>query len=639
MKKPIIALLSICMTLSFLGACAYNPFTSAPHISQSTGSESTGGSGTSSDSSNPEIPDSTGGGSSDGNSSVDPELPDNKEPTVIHVKNFGGSVGTAWLDNAIDDFREYIGDKQYEEGKAGVVFEITSNTSVKSNGMQTDGTHLYFLQDKYSNLYNLIQTDAVLDITDVVTSTLDEYGEVGVTIESKIDERYRFAMQGTGDHADKYYMLPHYEAHSGASYDVDMFNDYGFYLAKPGSFTSFRSELVGETFYFTDMPSEKTVGNDGIAGTDDDGMPTTLNELVAMCEYIKSNNVWPFSTPGGHIDYANYLIEGLWTALAGYEQRAAVTTLEGEVDYVTGVSSEDLWKGTGIKKPITEKGTVTVETGYKAINQAGRYYAFAFMKLAEQQDWFYYKYLDSSYNHKSAMRSFILNGLGDYELIAAHVEGSYWYNEAESYGLFNDYKTYSGGKELKNIGHWHMPTTATGEVVTGEDNAREEAVTNTSTGAMYINGNLAEVTDKHKIGVREASKEFFKFLLTDTELRNYAACAGSSKAIFEYDIQKDGYVLENIDPYQQSILRLRASCPVVNQYGDNDTYRAKGGTLAYGASATGFSPNFDGVTYKTLIEVFYKTGTTGKYKSAWDCFQRTGFEKDKWLTEIYTKEE
>ncbi len=553
----------------------------------------------------------------------------NADKTVIYVKNFGGGVGRAWLDNAIKDFKAHIGDKQYEEGKTEIVFEITSNTGVKSDGMQSDGTHLYFLQEKYSNLYNLIMADAVLDITDVVTSPLAEYGEPGATIESKMDERYRFAMQGTGTRAGKYYMLPHYETQSGASYDMDMFEEKEFYLAKTETVNAHNSALVGKTFYFTGAADEKTVGNDGIAGTDDDGMPTTLDELVAMCEYIKSNNVWPFSTPGGHLDYANYLIEGLWTALAGYEQRAAVTSLSGEVDYVTGVSDEELWVGTGIKKAITERATVTEETGYKAINQAARYYAFAFMELAEQQGWFYEGFLDSNYNHKSAMRSFVLNGLGDYVEIAAHVEGSYWYNEAESYGLFTDYKTYSGGKEVKNIGHWHMPTTVTGEVVTGVENKREEAAMNNMTATCLINGNIDDRPGNE--GKIQLCKDFLKFLYTEENLKKFSATTGVTKALMDYDVMSDE-VLNELDPYQKTIMNLRANNRVVNQYGNNDMYRNYSPILVYSASSPGYTPVVGTTEYSSIIEVFAKR--TDAYSNAYTMFTHLGQNEGSWAEKM-----
>ena len=108
MKKSIIALLSICMAASLMGACKPASSTSTPPVSPSTGSESTSGDSTSSDSTNPEVPDSsstgadstggdsstgdsTGGDSSTGDStggsgSSDTELPD-EDPSLTILQN------------------------------------------------------------------------------------------------------------------------------------------------------------------------------------------------------------------------------------------------------------------------------------------------------------------------------------------------------------------------------------------------------------------------------------------------------------------------------------------------------------------------------------------------------------------------
>lgn len=556
------------------------------------------------------------------------------DKTYIKIENFGGGVGVKWLNDAISDFMDHIGDKQYEEGKPVFIEVVKNDTGVHADNIQSNGSHLFFFQEPYSKLYNLIQVDAFMDVTDIATSDMGEYGEPGVTIESKMDERYRFAMQGTGNYAGKYYMLPHYEMYSGASYDVDLFTDKGFYLAKPGSTYDYESRLIGETFYFTDLEEEKTVGNDGIAGTDDDGMPTTLSELVAMCEYIKYNGVYPFSAPGGHIDYANHLIEGLWTALAGYEQRAAVTTMSGEVDWVKGISSEELWIGSGIMKPVTEKVTVTEETGYKAINQAGRYYAFAFMELACREGWFYDQYTNPDYNHKAAMRSFVLNGLGNYVELASHVEGTYWYNEAESYGLFNDYKTYSGGKTVKNIGHWHMPTSATGEVVTDEDNAREEVLIDNYTSTVVINGNMDEKPgNEAKI---QLCKDFVKFLYTEKQMKKFTASTGVAKALMEYPIDQE--VLDELDPYQKTVMRLRESLMsgdekrVVQQYGNSAMYRNFSTTFVYSVSGPGYAPVIGTTEYSSILMVFSKY--TQAQQNAWTMFTHLGQTEGTWAEKL-----
>ena len=559
--------------------------------------------------------------------------------TVINISLFGGGIGRKWLDNSAERFRELVKDVEYTEGKKGVSFEIVSTTGVKVKNLSEQGCHILGASGRYSDYFAEIQKGAVMDITDVLTDDLGEWGEPGVTIESKLPAEYRDAFKGNDG---KYYMIPAAETYLAASYDIDLFVKQGLYLAKAEMGTEFTSDLLpGQTYYFTGNSAYKTVGNDGIAGTDDDGLPTTLNELVAQCAYIKSKRIACFSSPGigAHIDYSNTLIDAVWTGLAGYEQRSAVTTHVGTVEYATGVSDVELWPGTGIKAPVTETVTLKGDStdGYKAINEAARYYAFAFMELAYQQGWFYNRYTESNYTHKEAHRAFILNGVGGMDKIASHVEGTWWYNEAEGYGLFNDYKVLSGtGKDYKNIGHWSMPTSVGNDVVTGPENARDQVVTNPFNSHMLINGNLDDVPGNE--GLIQACKDFIKFLCTDAELQAFTATTGSAKAFFDYEITED--VLKELSPYQQELMRLRSNPNakgrvVVNQYATHPTYRNKGSNFIYHIDATGYRPNFDGVQYYAVIEAYHKTKQAGKYKNAWECFQKTGFSETKWLTEIY----
>ncbi len=564
---------------------------------------------------------------------------DNSTTTVIKVGNYGGGVGKKWLEEAGARFQALVADTEYTAGKKGVAFEITNTTGVTCAGMKTDGKHIYFLQDKYSTYYTEIQKGTVLDITDIVTQeTLDEYGEAGVTIESKIDEEYRFAMKGNDD---KYYMIPHYETLSGASYDVDLFEEQGLYLADGDGEENGADEfscalLNNEKYYFVNGEyTTKSVGNDGIAGTDDDGLPTTLNELVAQCAYMKSKGIYPFGVSGAHIDYSSHLIEGLWTALAGYEQRQAVvshTVTDNTMEYVTGESNDELWTGTGIKKPNTEKVVgLDSKTAYKAIDQVSRYYAFAFMELAQKQNWFYENYKNGDYTHKDAMASFILNGHGTGEnkipLIASHIEGSYWYNEAKYiHGLMEDYTTYTG-EEVKNIAHWHMPTSYGNDKVTGIENAREESNTNTFTSNALINGNLDDRPGNE--GIIRACKDFLKFLTTEQELKNFTACTGVSKALYKYSI--DDGVISQLDPYQKTVMNLRAKNRIVNQYGDNATYRAQANVLTYSCNSVGYRPNPTGNSaLDSLLTAIWNKGY-----SAYECFKMTGYGAGDWETNYY----
>lgn len=550
--------------------------------------------------------------------------------TIIKIRNFGGGVGRAWLDEAGKRFYELTKGTSYEDGKMGVGLDVENPINVDAVGISDATTHIYFDQNSYGTLYELMQSGKFLDISDVVTGEMETINGQKITLGDKIDESYHYSMKASDG---KYYMLPHYEFYAGVSYDVDLFTSKGLYLAKQGSGTDYECDLTGETVYFTGKESEKTVGNDGIAGTDDDGLPTTLNELVAQCDYIWSEYTIPvFSVAGNHIDYMTSLENALWASLAGYEQRSAMYKFTGTVECVKLddndnflYTNEDIWAGTGIKKPVTETVSVTEATGYKAMNQAAKYYAEAFLELAYKQGWIYNKYKESNYMHKDAMRAFIMNGISGQDKIASHVEASYWYNEMENYGLMDDYKLYTQSETDKKVAMWHLPTTYGTEKVTGEANAREEALINDCISYAFVNGNLDDTSGNE--GIIRACKDFLKFLYTDAELKAFTVNTGVTKAKVEYSVGKD--LISNLSFYHQTVMNARENNRVVQQEDNNPTFIANSTTFNSRGGIL-FKPHFAGADYTTFLEAYYRANKTVK-----DCFAATGYTSSKWLSEIY----
>ncbi len=290
-------------------------------------------------------------------------------------------------------------------------------------------------------------------------------------------------------------------------------------------------------------------------------------------------------------------------------------------------------------KPITTSVTLAGDCtdGYKAIDQKARYYAFAFVELAYKQGWIYDGYKTSSFNHQKAMEDFVLNGLRGKDKIASHIEASYWYNECENYGYFNDYKTIAK-KDFKDIRHWHMPTAyENGEVVTSEANARAEALMNACTATIMIN----KTSTNGEADVLKVCKDFLRFLSTEQELKNFTACTGAAKALYDYSI--DDSVLQNLDPYQQSIMSMRANTtqnPIVNQYGNNNVARYQSDYVTYSASCSGYKVDTTGFAtdasaYPSILEAYYTTDGKANYLNAYKCFQYTGFDAENWMTKVY----
>ena len=561
---------------------------------------------------------------------------DNNPYTTIKIQHFGGMGADNWLKEAFDRFAAKYEGVELQPGKIGVKMDLEHSTGIKINNLHAKTAHIVFAHNNYSDYFAEMAQGNAYDLTSLMTTPLTEYNETA-TIESKIREDYRFALKGNDG---KYYMLPHDESISGASYDADLFGRLGFYLAvAPAAGVDdpdvlpYTCTITGQTVYFTSNSAKKTVGNDGKAGTEDDGMPTTLNELVAQCAYIASKDVAPFSCANNHIDYSNHLVEALWAALAGYEQRNAVVTSAGTVDYVTGEGDTELWAGTGIKVPVTTSVTLNAADngryGYQAINQASRYYAFAFMKLAYDQGWIT-SYQNNGNTHEIAMQAFMLNGIDGRPQIASHLEGSYWYNESRAFGHMTAFKNNNTwGQTVKNVKHWNMPTSVGDDVVTSEANARKEALTNFMTSGFMIN---KKAVSSNKV-VEDLVVEFVRFICSEAELQNFTKCSGIAKALYNYTI--DESVTGNLDPYHVSTMAMRGNStqyPIVNQYGSTDVYRYMSSNVTYSANASGYKPEIGPKTYSAVLDAYWQGGA-----SAWDAFYYTGFEESDWVENVYNK--
>jgi len=558
---------------------------------------------------------------------------DESETTVIQVMNFGGGVGRAWLDKAAKRFEILKTNESYETDKKGVTVNVDSNIHTGYANMAGSGVHIYFEQPS-TGLESMVQQGLMLNINDVVTAISDDTRDYSeredkkVSIEDKISEDERWQYKGADGN---YYLLPHYEFYDGLTYDVDLFTKNNLYLAdNPAQGEKYTCTLVKKDFYFVkDKNTKKTCGNDGIYGTQDDGLPTTLLEFVALCDYMKEKkSITPFTVAGGHIDYVNYFTIGLWTALSGYDQvKTAFTFNSGDktVDTITGFDDKGLlFEGvTDIVKPTFETVKVTPETGYKAYNSLGKYYALAFGELMVDRNWISSKSTQNTHLHTDAMRDFILNGQGKNAKIGMIMEGSYWLNEAEDNEIFDEYEIFSDGEE-KNIAWMPLPTSF--DVPVTEGNGREMTLMNGVNTYAFVNGNLA--TKPNTAGVIKACKDFLKFLYSDAELKNFIAQSGTTKAHIDIEITSD--LLRDLSLGQKSVMEYRANNRVVQQGDNNPTFRSNMVNLTYGIEK-GFKTNYGAIAtnYVCIVEGVRK-GMDAK-----DYYNALKITESKWLSDYY----
>ena len=432
----------------------------------------------------------------------------------ITVATWDGGLGSQWLENAAAEFEALYADAtNFEEGKTGVEITILASRSFDGSAMAfTPLTHdIYFVEAV--DYYAMINNGQLADMTDVMTSSLSDYGEDG-TIAEKLDpalDAYLTNVDG------KYYAVPFYETYYSFAYDVDLWDAKSFYISSSGGWTNADGDL--------------SAGPDGVSGTSDDGMPATYAEFATLLTRIQDADVTPFVTASNAQDYvANFLYQ-LWADYEGEEQMMLNFTFDGTATDLIDVSAD----GTVTE---LEDTAISMENGYLLQKQAGKYAVLQFTEdvLLGSDD--NYEIIDT---HINAQKSFVRGGIANDKPIAMIVEGSWWENEAKE--ALKDLE--SAGYERHNYAVMPMP------------HATEEQIGQTPTWLAMSNsfGFIASNCDNSAL-----AQEFMKFLHTDKNLSAFTAEVNMTRAL-NYDLTADDAA--KISTYCQSILDLKESGTVI----------------------------------------------------------------------------
>ena len=518
--------------------------------------------------------------------------------TVIYVANKDNGIGRVWLDNAIERFTELKKDTSYEDGMTGVVFEVIHQKELGLNAMSDSGNNIFFTESSPSVL-SLQQSGSILSIDDVVKGD----------IENRINPDYREALKGADG---KYYAVPHFALHPGVTYDVDLFEAEDMFIAAPNQDETKAEEYSCDygTVEFALKGGKKSCGNDGVYGTYDDGLPTSLVEFLVLCDRMKDAGIEPFSFRPG---YETYLIDALWASLAGAESVNTRFTYTGKLEYVTGFDEdEQLFEGIDyIAKPITETKTIDRGTGYLANDAVARYYATAITEILETEGFISKYAYNGSLTHIDYMFNFVLSGQAGKTKQGMFLEGDYWYNEARDNNVFVDYdKMMQGSKTSadRKIAWMPLPTHVSESVTEG--NGRRYTMINTGSNYAYINANIS-----NQPGLVKACKEFLEFCYTEAELIEFTKTTGISRAAMNYSVSD---VLDDMNYFTRSV----AVCKGATTTDTVDAYKDS----LYNSLV--MYPTLDGIKYGS----YWKAIDKGGY-SAQEIFEATRTKKAGWGVE------
>ena len=468
------------------------------------------------------------------------ELDPNKANLI--VATFDGGVGYEWLEEAAARFEGIYKDAtHFQEGRTGVKIHVDpQKEKYRGEALQEDSLKrdMYFTEGV--DYYTFVNKGKVADITDIVSgenSSLEAYGESG-TIAEKIDPNFAGYLTAKDDH---YYMLPFYDGFYGFIYDIELFENNGFFLDKDGDYTPIQipDEATAEEIEAIrkEYNDNKSNGPDGEHGTYDDGLPATYEEMIALCDRIVSKGCIPFCYSGQYSDYVSKACRDFIADYEGYDGFSLNYTFDGTANIVTDVTDD--WT------VETKEVTITQKNAYELQKQAGKYYA-----LKMQETLFgSLEYIGGSWNSYSftvAQREFIKSKYKEAPY-AMLVDGIWWENEAsEAFKSFEDETGES--KEDRRFGFLPMPK------VNEERVGEKQTMFSANSSFGFINADCENM---------ELAKEFMKFLHTDSEMSKFSAKTSISRALNYKVSEADKAYATN---FGKSVIEMRNAANVVYPY-------------------------------------------------------------------------
>ena len=441
-----------------------------------------------------------------------------KTKTQLYVSNFNGGVGHNWLDAHIARFEADYAETEFTPGKKGVQVIVSNHKKGMVNigsSMKKAKEEIYFLEKV--NYHDEIAQGRFLDITDMVTEPLTEFGETE-TIEDKLYPSQKEYYKVNG----RYYGLPHAQSPTLITYDADLFDQKKLFMGEDGEFK------------YTSTATNLSKGVDNVKGTYDDGLPATYEEFFSLCATMKKRGVDPIIWSGMYEWYTTRFAKQLRADFDG-EEATVSYTFNGTMSHI--VDTIDKNGNITYKDPVV----ITENNGYEVLSSASYYYTFKFIE--EMYNGKYYsKYaINENVSHGDAQAYFLKSRFTSETDIAMLIEGLYWVNEAS--GAFKSMSSYQGSSlQERNLKVMPLPK-ATAEQV-GEQTTIVDSLNQLAFISAYI--------DESK---KELATTFLQYCTTQASLEEFLLETGLTRN-YKIDYSK---VYDNLCPYSKSVVDLLAS--------------------------------------------------------------------------------
>lgn len=532
--------------------------------------------------------------------------------TQIYVNTYDGGYGSEWLAKVKARFEEEHKEDVLEEGKKGVQIYINvkkQTADAIAASILDSRDEVYFTEQ--SSYFSLLSQGILGDISDVMTDKLP--GEDKTILDKLTDEQKAYYAR-TENGETHYYGLPHYAGYFGITYNVDLFDEQGFYFAATPAGSRLDDKFVTKTNI------KKSAGPDGVMGTMDDGLPTTFDEYFQLCDYIAKKGCTPFLSNGKNSkDYLNNLVNAIAANIEGKDEMTKVFTLEGSVNTLATIQSNQLVMD-------ANPTDLSIDNGYETSRMMGKYYAIKFLeKIAKTNKYNAIKkngqsphnvITNTGYSHTDAQTDFLYAGSDNVTgKIAMLSDGIWWENEANS--VFQQMVDAGGEKfsrKTRKFAFMPLPQP------TAELAAKNKKTTlfDHLFSLCFMKANVADWK-------KPIVKEFIKFCNTDTSLVEYTVTTNTPKAL-NYEMPEEE--LAKMSYYGQSLIARKNASDIVYPYGTTSFFANNQSkfhtTDQYYTKVNGGDTQYviTGLVEKNYSAETYFSGMYEYFKNEWSRFTR-----------------
>lgn len=517
--------------------------------------------------------------------------------TQVQIWTYNAGFKDEWLYQLEADFEAANKDTVYEAGKKGV--QVRHEGAMKewsSDDIKNSNFDVFFMEG--GDYYAWRQSGALEDITSLVTSN-SAYDNK--TIRSKMNDKqiaYFGGVTGEGVQ-EKYYALPHYKGAMGLIYNVEIFDEYGFYISDSETTSLISASNPNKS----KGPDGKTGKENGIDYSMDDGLPVTYDEFFYLCGQMLKRGVTPFMLPGTYSDYyINILYNALVTEYEGIDQMELNMSFKGNATDLIKLNSD----GTAIVKkngePVIESATIDYTNGYDVFRQAGKYYALDFVKrMVSKEDYYNEDGFNTAFTQTDAQEMFLKSGtdmsVSD-ERYAMYVDGSWW--EAEANIIFNNMAKKDSKYSRQNRKFGWMSLPKANKLKFEEGNS------------VFLDSLEAAVCVKANLGAnKKAALDFVQYVCSDGALDKFTDVTHALKD-FNYEVSKETY--DNANYFTKTLINYNKKSETFSYYSNTPFYlKNRSDLLPTKVNTIGVQPGTpvtilkDGVSAKSAEEYFLKS--------------------------------